>query len=351
MTTYRGYIGTYTKGESKGVYSFTLDSNNYKVSDISPVAELKDPTYVAISDNDEMIYAVMKEDSAGGISAYHINKQTGELSFVNKAITADGGPCHITINTDQTKALSANYHSGMITAFTLNSNGSIYEISSTAQHVGSGPNDERQEKAHAHFSGFTPEENYAVAVDLGTDEVILYTLEQGQLHSHYTYHAPPGSGPRHIAFHPHELYAYIMTELSNQVIVCHYNADLGELRELQLISTLPEGFVEHSQGSAIHLSKDGKFVYAGNRGNDSIACFSVNEHSGELELLEIVSTEGSWPRDFQIDPSGSILLASNQESSTLTVFSRNKETGRLTLQEAHIDVPYPVCVTFLTEPI
>lgn len=351
MTTYRGYIGTYTKGESEGVYTFALNSNTYEVSELHPVASLKDPTYVAVSHDDDVLYAVMKEEKAGGLSAYRINKQTGELSFLNKEITADGGPCHVSINKKRSKALTANYHSGMITAFTLEADGSIKGISSAAQHEGTGPDEERQEKAHAHFSGFTPDEQYAVAVDLGTDEVILYTVDQGQLRTHFTYNAPPGSGPRHIAFHPYEPYAYIMTELSNQVIVCDYNAALGELRELQLISTLPDGFVEHSQGSAIHLSRDGKFLYAGNRGNDSIASFAVNEHSGELDLIDIISTEGNWPRDFQIDPSGSVLLASNQESSTLTVFSRNSETGSLTLQKAGINLPYPVCVTFLSEPI
>lgn len=350
MTQYRGYIGTYSKGDSKGVYTFTLDTKTNKISNQQLAAELKDPTYVTIT-NENKLYAVMKEDKKGGIAAFEMNPKSGSLQPMNQQITADGGPCHVTVSKDQTKALSANYHSGTILSYAIEEDGSIGDVLSKVTHEGSGPNKERQEKAHAHFSGFTPDEHYAVAVDLGTDEVILYKNNNGELDKHFTLKVTPGAGPRHIAFHPHKAYAYIMTELSNEIIVCAYNATVGELHEIQTISTLPEGFVEESFGSAIHVSQDGKFVYAANRGHNSIASFAVNDLSGELTLVEIVSTEGNWPRDFHIDPSGGYLLASNQESSNLTLYSRNKDTGKLSLLESEIPMPYPVCVVFVSDSI
>ncbi|WP_078392421.1 lactonase family protein [Shouchella patagoniensis] len=351
MAKFRGFIGTYTKGDSKGIYSFVLDSESHEVSDIKLAAELRDPTYLTISKDGQFLYSVMKEADAGGISAFSIDAKSGGLTFKSKETTVDGGPCHINVDTAQKQALSANYHSGVITAFSLHEDGSISGVTSTAEHHGSGPNKDRQEKAHAHFAGFTPNEKFAVAVDLGTDEVILYRLEQGKLIHHFTFKATPGSGPRHIAFHPTEPYAYIMTELSNEVIVCQFNEELGELTELQIISTLPDGYEDLSQGSAIHITKDGKHIYVGNRGHDSIASFQINQISGELALVEIINTEGSWPRDFHLDPSERVMLASNQETSNLTVYSRDSDSGKLTLQKSSIDVPYPVCVAFIQEPI
>jgi 6-phosphogluconolactonase len=351
LAIYRGYIGTYSKGDSKGVYTFTLDTNTKEITDLKLAAELKDATYVTISDDNQFLYAVMKEGDAGGIQSFSINAQTGALEPINKEITADGGPCHISVDKAGKRALSANYHSGMIHAFALNNDGSIAKTVASAKHKGNGPNAERQEKAHAHFAGFTPDERYIVAVDLGTDEVVLYTLDGENLAKHFTFNATPGSGPRHIAFHPTEPYAYIMTELSNEVIVCAFDAIPGTLKEIQVVSTLPEGYEDLSQGSAIHVSRDGKFVYVGNRGHNSITSFRVNEHSGELSLVEFVSTEGNWPRDFRLDPTESIVVASNQESGDLTVYSRNKDTGKLSLHKANISVPYPVCVAFLSTPL
>ncbi|WP_059105604.1 lactonase family protein [Shouchella shacheensis] len=346
MSTFRGYIGTYTKGDSKGVYTFTLDSTSGELKGLEAVAELKDPTYVTVSSDGTRLYSVMKDGEAGGVSAFDINEESGALTLLNKEITPDGGPCHVSVNSKRSRLLSANYHSGRITAFDLEENGSIKQTASTAQHEGAGPNEERQEKAHAHFAGFTPDEKYVVAVDLGTDEVILYKIDNGKLTRHFVHETAPGAGPRHIAFHPTEPYAYIMTELSNEVIAVRYDHVPGSLEEVQVVSTLPEGYEDDSIGSAIHLTKDGRFLYVANRGHNSMASFSVNPYSGELSFVEHVSTEGDWPRDFHLDPSEEFLVASNQESSNLSVYARNKENGKLSLVNANIPVPHPVCVTF-----
>ncbi|MFT0801842.1 lactonase family protein [Bacillus swezeyi] len=346
MTKYRGYIGTYTKADSEGIYTFELDTEKKSLSTPKLAAKLGSPTYLNIAKDNKMLYAVAKDGDKGGVAAYQIDGLTGDLTFVNKQTEDGPSPCHVSVDDDSRYVLSANYHSGTIATYPLNESRGLLEPDSEAKHEGTGPH-ERQEKAHTHYAGFTPDENYVVAVDLGIDKVITYRLQEGKLEEVKSHAAAPGSGPRHIAFHPKEKYAYVMTELSNEVVVLEYHPALGEFRELQVISALPEDFDGASQGGAIHVAKDGRFVYASNRGHDSIAVFSVNEYSGELSLVEHVATAGQWPRDFVLDPTEQFLIASNQETGTLTLFERDQKTGRLSLLQSEVPAPEAVCVKFL----
>ena len=181
---------------------------------------------------------------------------------------------------------------------------------------------------------------------IGTDEVVTYTANEEKWDRVHTLSVRPGSGPRHIAFHPDGKHAYVMTELSNQVIVLDYDQTTGRFTEKQYIRTIPEDFTDNNQGSAIHVSKDGRFLYAGNRGHDSIAVFSIEPKTGLLSLIELTPSAGSWPRDFTLDPTGHFLIGSNQESHNLVLFARDPETGKLTKKDSEIHVPYPVCVKF-----
>ncbi|MBO1512505.1 lactonase family protein [Metabacillus sp. BG109] len=346
LTKLIGYIGTYTKGESKGVYSFTLDTEASQLGDVKAVAELDNPTYVNVSNDNKTLYAVVKEGNEGGVASYTINTQTGELSKVNSQVSEGASPCHVSVNSENRQVVTANYHKGTIESYLVDEDGTVNPAVSNMEHTGKGPH-ERQEKPHTHFSGFTPDEKYVIAVDLGIDKVITYKNENGKLEEAHSLLVKAGSGPRHITFHPNGKFAYVMTELSNEVITLSYNAETGIFTELQYIPTIPADFTDNSQGSAIHISSDGRFVYAGNRGHDSIAVFSVNQENGELTFVEYTSTEGNWPRDFVLDPSESFIVASNQESSNLVLFSRDKETGKLTLIQSDVSVPEPVCVKFL----
>lgn len=198
-----------------------------------------------------------------------------------------------------------------------------------------------------HYAGFSPDEKYVVVVDLGNDTVKTYHDLDGILQEASNLAVKAGSGPRHLTFHPNGKYAYVMTELSSEVIVLEYHEDSGGFTELDYISTIPADFTENNQGSAIHISADGGFVYATNRGHNSIAIFSVDQMSGTLTFVDRTSTEGDWPRDFCLDPTENYLLAANQHSSTLTLFARDQETGKLILLQKNISVPDPVCVKFL----
>ncbi|PEA21312.1 6-phosphogluconolactonase [Bacillus cereus] len=343
-----GYVGTYTKENSEGIYTFTLHTEAQKVSNVTLAAKLDNPTYVTISKNNQYLYSVVKEGESGGVAAYSINSHTGELQAKNRQVVEGASPCHISVDSGNHTVVTANYHKGTIESFVVNEEtGTVNAAKSIVTHEGSGPNKERQEKPHAHYAGYTPDEKYVVGVDLGIDKIITYGIKDSTLKEVNSLSVHPGSGPRHITFHPDGKYAYVMTELSSEVIVLTYHPEEGSFTELQYISTVPEEFDGNSQGSAIHISSDGRFVYVANRGHNSISVFSVDQNSGQLTFVEHTSTEGNWPRDFVLDPTGKFLIATNEKSHNLVLFSRNETTGKLTLLQSDVVVPEPVCVKFL----
>jgi len=348
MGNYRGYIGTYTKGESEGLYSFSLDTDKGEIRDVRLAAVLDNPTYLTISDDNQNLYSVIKKGETGGAVAFSIDQNTGALKALNDRSSNGAAPCHISVDQKKQYVLTANYHKAEVVLYPLNpEDGRLKDPSSIVKLEGSGPNPKRQESAHTHFAGWTPDEKYVVIVDLGMDAIVTYQVKAGKLEEASRLLVKPGCGPRHIAFHPNEKYAYVMTELSGEIIVLDYDAETGKLLPKQYAQTLPTHFSGYNDGSAIHLTTDGRFVYCANRGHNSIAAFRVDEGSGQLTLIEHTPTEGDWPRDFVLDPSERFLVAANQNSGNLVLFSRDVESGRLTLRQEDVRVPDPVCVKFL----
>ncbi|WP_110927919.1 lactonase family protein [Bacillus massiliglaciei] len=347
QNTYIGYIGTYTKGESKGIYQFALDTVNETISTPELAAELTDPTYLAISGDQKHLYSVLKDSGKGGVASFLIEEKSGELKLMNKQLTENGSSCHISVDENKQWIVTANYGDGIVESYSVNKDGSVGNVISAIQHEGAGPYLERQERAHAHFAGYTPAGSLIATVDLGTDEIITYKIEEGKLTEASRLHVTPGSGPRHLVFHPNGKYAYVKNEISPEVIVLEFNAEKGSFREIQTVFSIPSNYSRNNQGSAIHISSDGNFVYAADRGHDSISVFKTNPENGTLELVETVSTAGHWPRDFSLDPTEKFLIASNEESGNLSLFRRDVKTGKLTLLQSDVKVPYPVCVKFL----
>ncbi|MBU5213342.1 lactonase family protein [Heyndrickxia oleronia] len=346
MANFTGFIGTYTKGESEGIYTFSLDTEEARIQGVKLAASLDNPTYVTVSQDKQYLYSVVKEGEQGGAASFSI-KSNGELEELNRELSPGASPCHISVDSKNKTVVTANYHRGTVEAYLTTSNGSLEPVSSIIQHEGSGPDKERQEKPHVHYAGFTPDEKYVAVVDLGIDQLITYEVVNGQLKLANKLSLKPGCGPRHLIFHPNGDYAYLMTEMSSEVVALQYNNMDGSFQIIQYISTLPSDFTENSQGSAIHISSDGHFVYAANRGHDSIAVYGVNQETGELTFIEHTLTEGNWPRDFVLDPTENYLIASNQNSSNLVLFKRDSVSGKLTLLQSDIKVPDPVCVKFL----
>jgi len=342
---YIGFIGTYTKGESEGIYSFQLDAEAGKITDVRTAAEIENPTYLSITPDGGNLYSVAKDGVMGGTASFSI--VNGQLHEINRQMSEGAPPCYVFADKTSQHVFSANYHKGTVEVYPINpENGSLQPPSSIIEHKGSGP-DERQEKPHTHYAAPAPDGRYIIAIDLGIDQIITYELNQGDLMEKSSLSVKPGSGPRHLAFHPNGQYAFVMTEFSSEVIALSYAPREGNFKQLYSVSTLPDHFSENNQGSAIHISSDGRFLYAGNRGHDSIAVFGIHSGTAELTFIEHTSTEGNWPRDFVLDPTEKFLIAANQNSSNLVLFSRNSDTGKLTLLQSDIMVPDPVCVKFL----
>lgn len=341
---YIGFVGTYTRESSEGLYRFELDTEAGTIGNVQVAAKIGSPTYVNFSEDEAFLYAIDQEGDQGGVAAFKVDRETGELSYLNNHLEDGVPPCHLSVNGNE--LVAGNYHKGVVDLFKVNDQG-IEEKSFSITHEGTGPH-ERQESPHVHYTAHTPDGKFVVVVDLGTDELVTYKVEEDELVRVGAYSAKPGSGPRHLDFHPNGQTAYLLTELSSDVIVLDYNGETGEFTEKQVISAVPSDFTGTTDASAIHVSSDGKFVYAGNRGHDSIAVFEIDETDQSLSLIQHISTGGEFPRDFVLDPSETFLVAANQFTGNLVLFSRDQSTGKLTQLNSEINVPEAVCVKFLS---
>ena len=360
------YVGTYTSGESEGIYVFEVDSNTGSLKLIGAAGavskttggsfeKLRNPSYQVLSSNFEYLYSVLEIQSYGNkengaVAAFKIDKETGIPQFINCQSAGGKAPCHISTNKAGTYIFAANYADGTAAVFPVLEDGSLSEASCVITHQGFGPNKERQEKAHTHFVSLTPDEKFLCAVDLGIDRIMVYRFDNatGKLYPalHPEVVIRPGSGPRHIVFHPSGEFAYLINELSSDIVSFEYSSEDGSFSELQYISTLPEGYNDINYCAAIHVSDDGQYLYGSNRGHDSIAIFKIDSLTGKLALIDIVSTFGSFPRDFQIEPSGKYLYVANQNSNTIVTFRIIPETGIIEATGDIVTTPSPVCIKF-----
>jgi len=347
------FAGTYTSGKSKGIYVYQFNSNTGDVQWVSNTDSCVNPSFITLSPDGNYLYAVNETGKTipGHVSAYAFNKENGKLRFMNQQLSGGDDPCFITTDTSGKWAIVANYSGGSLAAFPININGSLNHYSQLIQHKGKSINKQRQEKAHVHSTFFTPDYKYVLAPDLGMDKTMTYKFNAA-LHKPllpavvpYT-NSIPGSGPRHIVFHPNNKFVYIIEELSGTVKACSYKN--GILKPIQTIATHPSDYKEQPGSADIHISPDGKFLYASNRGNENnIAIFSINNNSGRLTSVGYHATGGVQPRNFIIDPSGNFLLVANQASDNIVVFKRNIETGLLQQMTQQIEIPNPVCLQLL----
>lgn len=349
------YIGTYTQNGGKGIYIYNLDPDTGNMELVGISSELENPSYLSISHDNRYLYAVSEADSVdgavgGAAAAYMIEKHTGKLMFLN-SVTAKGSlSCHISTDKANTCLFAANYGEGSLIAFRLNADGSIGSTASYIRHHGSGPNPERQEKPHVHFTTLTPDEKYLCAVDLGIDKIVVYGLDANNqaklLTEEFSVPVRPGSGPRHMAFSPDGRFAWVINELSSDIFSFAYDSSVPSFTGIECKTALPEDFTGVSYGAAIQVSPDGNFLYASNRGHDSIVAYKIDKSTGRLGQPFFTPSQGSWPRDFSIDPTGKFLFAANEHSGNIVPFSIQPDSGMLEPLGKEIAVPDPVCIKF-----
>ena len=354
--TARVYIGTYTTGDSKGIYSFELDLATGKATAPKLVAELKNPSFLAFDSQHHFLYAVNEVSDfpgstgkgAGGVTAFRIDAATGALSKLNSQLSGGAGPCHLSVDATGRNVLVANYGGGSVAVLTVNSDGSLNPASAFVQHEGSSVDPGRQKGPHAHSVNLSADNKYAFVADLGLDKVLVYRFdaEHGTLQPNDPPAASvnPGGGPRHFAFHPNGKLAYANNEMSLEETVFSYNPHRGLLEPVQYISTWPDG-ADRKGGSTAEtqVHPSGKFLYVSNRGNGSIAIFQIQD-DGTLKAEGHVSSGGKVPRNFGLDPTGHFLLAANQDNGVIAIYRINQETGALTPTGDQLQVPNPVCV-------
>ncbi|MGD0506953.1 MAG: lactonase family protein [Terriglobales bacterium] len=350
------FVGTYTEKESKGIYAYRFDASSSELTPLGIAAETTNPSFLAIDPSRRFLYAVnevqnYKGASSGAVSAFAVDQKTGKLSLLNQVPSRGADPCYITFDKTGKYALVANYTGGSVAVFPVQPDGHVGEPSAFVQHRGSSVNKERQEGPHAHWIETTPDNRFAIAVDLGLDELLVYRFDasRGSLTPNDPPYASldPGAGPRHLAFHPDGNFAYVVNELQSSITAFSFDPGRGVFGKLKTVSTLPQGFSGSNDAAEIKVHPSGKFLFASNRGHDSIALFSIDSHTGALTLVDHFPTQGKTPRNFEIDPTGKLLLVANQDTNNIVVFRIDPNNGRLTPTGQTLNVPSPVCLKFM----
>ena len=348
------FVGSYTETEgsqSKGIYVYRMDPSSGKLTFERVMKGVLNPSFLAIHPQQSYLYAVnevQKYDGqpGGGVSALSIH--SNEISLLNAQFSQGSDPCYVSVEQTGQFALVANYTSGSVAIFPIQLDGQLGPASDVLQHAGSSLHPERQAGPHAHCILPDPTNRFAIAVDLGLDKLLIYQmdLENGQLHKQAEVDVYPGAGPRHLTFHPNGHFAYLINELNATVIGYHYDSENGTFQELQTVPALPQDFKGENLSADIHISPDGKYLYASNRGHDSIVCFFIDQNTGKLIYRNHTLTEGREPRNFAIDPSGNFLLVANQKTNNIVTFKIDAKSGGLSRTEHEVKVSMPVCLKF-----
>jgi 6-phosphogluconolactonase len=355
------YVGTYTEGgRSEGIYLVRMERRSGQLRRVGSVAAGANPSFLAIHPNGRVLYAVNELEKyngrpTGAVSAFAIESVTGALARRGEQPSEGGAPCFVSVDRSGRVALVANYAGGSVALLSIQPDGALAPAAHVVQHKGKGPHAERQEAPHAHCILPDPSNRFALAADLGVDRVFVYRLDlDGKSLRHVEGGDAvmrPGAGPRHIAFHPTLPLVFVANELDSTVVTLRFDAERGALSPLDTLSTVPAGWTGTNYPADIHVAASGRTLYVSNRGHNSIAVFSVAESTGALALDQVVSTDGDWPRNFSLDPTGRWLVVANQRSDSVLVLGRDPENGRLTPTRQRIAIPSPVCLRFLAPPL
>lgn len=327
----------------------TLDTETGALSAPRLAIETRDPAHFALSADGRHLY-LCNTGTPGGVSAFAVKGgQAGTLEFLNYRESKGRGPSYISVDGSGRYVLDANYGGGYVEVLEIRSDGSLGEQTAFVQHTGSSVH-ERQNKPYAHWIRTDPTNKFALVADLGTDQVVVYRFDaaSGKLapHDPPSARVPPGMGPRHLAFHPNGTWVYAIQELSSQIVAFRWDAARGTLDSFQTVNTLAEGFEDANTAAEIAVRDDGRFLYASNRGEDTLVVYEIDAESGELAFRQRIASGGKTPRYFAFDPSSRWLVVSNQESGNLVVFGVDERSGELRRAGEPVPQPRPMGVVF-----
>jgi 6-phosphogluconolactonase len=343
------YVGTNTSQGGEGIYLCAFNSETGEIGLEKIFKAIDDPSFLKLSPDKKYLYVVTRatpsiETSGGFINAYQVVTEGG-LKFLNKQISNGNDPCHVDVSADGKFVAIATYGGGTTSLYGVEKNGDLKPAASVIVNEGSSVNKSRQSEPHAHSIKFSPYDNQVFSADLGTDQLNVYYLENGEMVSsgQNFVKMPAGAGPRHFEFNPNREEAYVINELNSTISII--KRENNEWKVVQNITTVPENFEGQNYCADIHISSDGKYLYGSNRGHNSIAVYNVNEKT--LTNIGYVSVEGNWPRNFGLTPDGKWMLVANQKSGDICVFKINPDTGIPEFTGKKIDVPAAVCIEFL----
>lgn len=349
QSDYFVYVGVY----GKGVYAYRFHPSGAKLDELGMVGPVVNPSFIVTDPDDKYLFAVSEVEGKqnGGVASFAIDRGTGKLQPLNSVSSAGVAPCHLVVDQTGKMLIVANYGTGGVSSFAIEPDGRIGNMGSLMTAEGSSVNRERQEGPHAHEVVLSADNRLAYVPDLGLDQIRIYNLDPAQ--AKLTPHNPPfvkvdpGIGPRHIVFSSDGKYAYVVSELKSFVAVFSRNAADGTMREIQKVSTLPEGFTGDNAPAEILMDRAGKFLYASNRGPGTIAVFAVDPVNGTLRQVQIASTGGTFPRGIEFDPTGHYMFAGDQKADQFVLFRVDPNNGQLTLTGQVFNVPSPVSFLFV----
>lgn len=343
----RVFIGSNTPD---GILAFDWDTTTAQFTKVGVAAKLSNVDWITFSPDRKFIYAASEVDSFNGkptgeVASYRV--EGGKLTQISAQNSAAKGTCYVGLDHTGRVLLSADYGGGAAASFKV-TGGKLSSAVWTQHYTQHGPNPKRQESAHAHFASYSPDNRFAYINDLGGDCIHIYKFnpETAEVTSAGTYHAKPGVGPRTLHFHPNGVTAYCMNELSSSVTVLHWNKADGMLTPVADIELLAHGPDPKSTGCDTVISRDGRFVYFANRGDDFLYSFKADPKTGALTPIARSSCGGKTPRNFTLDPTEKWMIVANQDSSVLSVFARNPQNGELSSEGKNYECPSPMCILF-----
>jgi 6-phosphogluconolactonase len=346
--TYYMLVGTFTSWKSDGIYVYSFNAQRGITKFVSKISGVENPSYLVVSPNQKFVYCVNQTKGKAGISAFSFDKVKGELKLLN-TLPANEGPCYITIDSTGKFIVVAEYGNGSLSVYKTNADGTLQSKVQTIQHDGYGIVYERQDKSHVHSVVFSPDQKYLFAADLGNDRLYQYKFDKSAAEPltpaetpYYT--LPDGSGPRHFVFHPNRKFAYLLNELTGEVVAYSYTN--GQLQEIQTIASATEGG-KYEKGSAdIHITPNAKFLYTSNRGTSNDITVYMITPEGKLNKTGSKAVN-DHPRGFNIDPTGKYLLVASRDKNTIQVLGINPNFGLLEEAGQPIDVDMPVFLTMI----